>query len=59
MCDKRRGIRSYRFRLEDGGKNRIEEITENVCIMVENMLKCKKRVEKVVHGWWNKKNNCA
>jgi hypothetical protein len=47
MFDKRRGFGSCRFRLEDGGKKRIEEITESDCIMVENMLRSKKRLEKL------------
>lgn len=39
MCDKRRGIWSCRFWLEDGGKKRIEKITESGCVMVEEMLR--------------------
>lgn len=59
MCDKRRGIESCLCWLEDGWKKRIEKITEGGCIMVEQMLRSKKRVEKVIHTYWKKKNNCA
>ena len=59
MCDKRRGIGSCLFWLEDGGKKRIEKITESGCMMVDEMLRSKKIVEKVVHTCWKKKNNCV
>jgi len=59
MCDNRRGTGSCLFWLEDGGKKRIEEITGSGCIMVENMLRSRKRVEKEIHTYWKKKNNCA